>query len=151
MIFVFSGMTLINALNLMQKEFPKMKMRRVLETVLNDLKNGDPFSQCLKQHEKVFSRLMVRVVESADERGEMTTSLQKVAEHIEFWAEIKKKVLSACAYPGIIFMVALMVGGFMVFVIIPKFDDFLSKRGVALHGVLMLFSAFPGLAWLTGG
>ena len=62
----------------------------------------------------------------------MSVSLKKIAHHIEFWAEIKKKVISACVYPGLIFLMAIGVGAFMVFKIIPKFDEFLSKRGVPL-------------------
>jgi type IV pilus assembly protein PilC len=129
---ISSGMTLVNSLNLMKQEFPKVKMRQVLTDVLNDLQNGDPFSKCLSRHEKVFTKLMIRVVESAEESGELTVSLQKVGDHIEFWSEIRKKVISACAYPGVIFLAAIGIGGFMVFKIIPKFDDFLSKRGVPL-------------------
>ncbi|MCH2207564.1 MAG: type II secretion system F family protein [Lentisphaerales bacterium] len=127
-----SGMTLINALDLIQLEFPKVKMRKVLSEVLIELKNGLQFSQCLQKHEKIFTPLMIKVVASAEESGEMTQSLRKISEHMEFWSEIRKKVLSACAYPTVIFIVALGIGSLMVFFIIPKFDEFLSKRGAAL-------------------
>ena len=129
---ISSGMTLVNALNLMKLEFPKLKIRQVLNTVLNDLQNGDPFSVCLGRHEKIFSKILVKVIESAEESGELAVSLRKVADHLEFWSAIRKKVTSACAYPGVIFLAAMGIGGFMVFKIIPKFDDFLTKRGVPL-------------------
>jgi type IV pilus assembly protein PilC len=129
---ISSGMTLVNALSLMKLEFPKLKIRQVLNTVLNDLQNGDPFSVCLGRHEKIFSKILVKVIESAEESGELAVSLRKVADHFEFWSAIRKKVTSACAYPGVIFLAAMGIGGFMVFKIIPKFDDFLSKRGVPL-------------------
>ena len=42
-----SGLTLVNTLTIMSKEFPKQRMRLVLTEVIEDLRNGISFSESL--------------------------------------------------------------------------------------------------------
>ena len=127
-----SGLTLINSLKIMSREFPKEKMRNVLNEVIEDLQTGLSFADSLGKHPKVFTELLIKVVHCAEQSGEMNSSLLEVADQLEFKDAMKKKTISACAYPGVVFLMAIAVGIFMVFKIIPKFDEFLSKKNIPL-------------------
>ena len=107
-------------------------MRLVLTEVIEDLRNGISFSESLGKYEKIFTPLLIKVIHCAEQSGEMSTSLMEVASQLEFKDAMKKKTLSACAYPAIVFLMAIFIGLFMVFKIIPKFDEFLSKKGIPL-------------------
>ncbi|NQZ59638.1 MAG: type II secretion system F family protein, partial [Lentisphaeraceae bacterium] len=93
---------------------------------------GLSFSQALEKREKVFTHLGVKVVETTEASGEMEIGLLKISTHIEFWNEISKKVMSALAYPCIVLFMALGVGSFLVVKIIPKFDEYMQKRGILM-------------------
>ena len=151
-IMVRSGLTLMDALSLMEKEFPNVKMRRCIGEVLNDVRAGLSFSQALERHEKVFTHLGVKVVETTEASGEMETGLLKISSHIEFWSELSKKVMSALAYPLIILFMSFGVGAFLVVKIIPKFDDYMQKRGIIMPWATALvinFSRFFSEYWLV--
>ena len=150
-LMVRSGLTLVNALNLLQEEFPNFQMRSALAAVLDDVRKGRSFSASLSMHEKIFTRLGVKIVETTEESGELEQGLLKVAEHIEFWGNLKKKAMSAVAYPAVIFILAIGVGAFLVFKIIPKFDEFMQKRSIVMPwstSIVVHISRFFTSYWL---
>lgn len=146
-----SGLTLVNSLNTMSREFPKAKMRETLLKIIEDIRNGMPLSESMEQYPKVFTPLLTKVMSCAEQTGDMSMSLMTVADQLEFRNAMKKKTISACVYPAVVLMMAFGVGMLMVFLVIPKFDEFLTKKGVPLPSstmALLNISRFAQNYWL---
>ena len=127
-----SGLTLMDALTLMKNEFPHIKVRKEIALVLEDLQNGLSFSYALHKRSETFTDIGARIVETSEATGDLETGCIKIAEHIDFWTEMKKRILSAICYPVVVFLVALAVTAFLVFKVIPKFDEYMQKRGIVM-------------------
>ncbi|MCM8530954.1 MAG: type II secretion system F family protein [Lentisphaeraceae bacterium] len=146
-----SGLTLVNSLTIMSQEFPRKMMRDTLAKVIEDIRGGLPFSEALGKYPKVFTPLLIKVMHCAEQSGEMSAGLLEVSSQLEFRDGMKKKAISACTYPLIVFMLALGVGIFLVFKIIPTFDKFLSKKNIPLPYSTQLvigISRFAQQYWL---
>ena len=146
-----SGLTLVNALTIMSQEFPRQMMRDALKKVIEDLRSGVPFSEALGKYPKVFTPLLIKVMHCSEQSGEMSDGLIQVSSQLEFRDEMKKKTITACTYPSIVFLMAIGVGLFMVFKIIPKFDEFLSKKDIPLPASTQMvigISRFGQQYWL---
>jgi type IV pilus assembly protein PilC len=100
--------------------------------VLAKLNDGAPFSLAITGETKVFDRLFVALIRTAEEAGSMTETLNYLATSMEKGARLSNKIKSIVAYP-------LFVGGFFILIsvimtlfVLPQFQDIFSgyKKGL---------------------
>jgi len=127
-----AGLSIIDSIESIAQQTENVNFRRVLNRVRDDIQGGDPFSQALAKHPKVFSSLVIALVLAGEESGKLPQVLGDLASYLEDQIALRRKVKSASAYPAFIaifFFAALCA---VVFLLIPKFQSIFSSFGAEL-------------------
>src|SRR3989338_324879 len=109
-----SGLTLYNALNVIESQSETNSLRMVIGAVKGRIKEGKNFSEALRNYPGVFSELYVNLARSGEESGSLNEVLVNIADFLERDQDIRAKIITALAYPGLM----AAVGFFTVFILI---------------------------------
>jgi len=123
-----SGITLTESLDLVAN-MQQGRIRVLLRSINDDIKSGYAFSQALSKHEKLFTKMAVQMVLSAEASGELALTLERIADHLERRAELKSQVINTLIYPLVTLLMAVGVFFFLVTGVVPKFAAFFAKTG----------------------
>jgi len=123
-----SGITLTESLDLVAN-MQHGRIRALLTGINQDIKSGYSFSQALSKHEKIFTKMAVQMVLSAEASGELALTLDRISEHLERRAELKSQVINTLIYPVVTLVMAVGVFFFLVTGVVPKFAAFFAKTG----------------------
>lgn len=122
-----AGLTLTEALTVLGKQPPSIKMKSIIESLLKDVEGGKNLADSMRSHPKNFSGFIVSMVEVGEKSGTLDKSLEYLSEQLQKNHELKKKVQGAMVYPIVIlsFIVLLAAGlvGFILPRIIPMFES----------------------------
>lgn len=94
---------------------------------------------------KYFPEVAVKLLETAEASGEMDVMLDRVADDLERYLDLRNDLLTSMIYPAIVIAMSVAVTAFLVTKVLPKFATYLEKRSVALPSstqFLMNFSEF---------
>src|SRR4030042_5429124 len=78
-----SGVGIIQALELLQTQATDTALRKVLFTVIHDLRAGKSLSLALAQHPQVFSKLYCKLISVGEQTGALETVLKSLATYTE--------------------------------------------------------------------
>ena len=126
---VQTGLTLLQALQICKRESVKKAFRDVIQQMIDDVESGTSFSSAMGRHKRIFSSLVVQLVESSEASGELESAMNRIADGIERRSEQIVKLVSALFYPVFVAVVAVMVTLFLVYGVIPKFATFIERKG----------------------
>lgn len=104
----------------------QMETRRWLVKLIRqlhvDLASGKSLSKVLAQHPRLFSPLYIKMVEVAEISGRLEPALTSIALERQRTERLRKRLVSAVAYPGFLAVAALGVLAFVLLYIIPQFE-----------------------------
>lgn len=129
-----AGLPLVQTLTTLEEQTESKTFKPILKQITTRVEQGDPFSQALREHPKVFTRLYVSLVEAGETGGLLAEILERVASYLEATSRLKKKVKSAMSYPVIVCCVAILIALFLILKIIPIFADIYKDFGAKLPG-----------------
>jgi len=131
-VMVETGVTLGEALQTLTEQCPNPHFRRILEDVSNRVHSGEPFSDALEHHKRVFPTLMVSLVRASEASGTMGPMLERVCAYLTKDRETVRAVRGATVYPIIMLSIAVAVTVFLMTFVLPRFDKIFAQRGAAL-------------------
>lgn len=129
---VDSGITILNALEMLIEQATNVTLREALEEVKEDVKGGAALSVALSRHPKVFTDLFVSMVHGAERSGELSKILGQLASYLETEYELRQKIKSATTYPIFIMGFFLVALSAVIFFIIPKFQGIFEDYDIEL-------------------
>ena len=94
-----------------------------------DLSQGSSFSNALSQYPDVFPPLYVATVRASERTGGLPEALSKYVTYQNQLDVVKKKIVSASIYPAILTMVGLLVIGFLMGYVVPRFAKIFEDMG----------------------
>lgn len=144
-----SGLTATSALHLATDEAAKPRLRQTLAGLTRRVEMGEPLSQALSAH-PLFPPLAAGIIASAEETGELADGCERIAESLEFWRQLRAKVLQSIIYPAIVLLLAVGVSILLVFFFLPKVEKFLRNAGRGLPPItkaLFDFTHFVQTQW----
>lgn len=127
-----AGLPIVDSVESLSLQTENLNFQKVLNQLKDDIQAGEPFSQALAKHPRVFSPLFVAMVRSGEEGGALSQVLGELSLYLEDQLSLKKKVRSASTYPVFIACFLLIVLGVVVFFLVPKFEDIFSSIGAQL-------------------
>ena len=111
--------------------------KQIILVILGQVKSGKSLSESLSSYPKLFSSLYVNMLRVGEISGNMSGVLEQLSTHREKMSELKRKVLTAMAYPSVIVLVAIGAVSFLIFGVIPSFvemfQDFNAKIPLSLR------------------
>ena len=123
-----SGMPLLDTAQMVVENAERKHLHYIWSDVAQDILGGASMSEAMQAH-SVFPAVAVYLARVGEQSGELATTLERASEVIRRRRQLRSRILSALAYPLVVFVVALFVAGFMVFSVIPKIQTFLRSLG----------------------
>jgi len=149
-IMVRAGISLQDALESIAEQTTNEKLKAIITDLRLQIEAGQSFSQALAEHTEVFSNLYINMVAAAEISGSLSGMLQKLAEYLDQEAETRSQVKGAMVYPIIIAAMAVVVTGFLLCFVLPRFTAIFEGKEHLLPRptiVLMATSAFLRGYW----
>ncbi len=121
--------------------------RDVLAKLSAAIHRGEPFSQAVAAAPEHFPPLYVATVKAAERTGSLKEALGRYLAYQEELDKVRKKVVSASIYPAVLVAVGLLVLGFLMFYVVPRFARVYEDMSTALpffSRLLLVFGNFVG-------
>lgn len=128
-ISVSAGIPLLESLESITADLENVAFRRVLERVLKKLDDGAPFSQAIVGEPKVFDRLFVALIRTAEEAGSLSETLSYLATSMEKSDRLNRKIKSILAYPMFIAGFFVVISAIMTIFVLPQFQTIFAGFG----------------------
>lgn len=129
---ITAGLTLTEALAVLQNQTEKEIMNKTLEEILGDIEGGSSFSTALSHHPKVFKPVYIAMIKAAEEAGLLDKVLARLADNLEKEKAFKGKIVGALIYPGVVIGGIIGVASIMMFFVLPTIKALYRDLGVKL-------------------
>ncbi|MFA6318604.1 MAG: type II secretion system F family protein [Elusimicrobiota bacterium] len=126
------GVPLVRALSLLGEHSSSKGLQAAVGQVTKDVASGTALYKALEKHPKAFDSLWVSLVQAGEMGGQLPKSLKQIGSYLAAQSEMKSKVITALAYPGILFFISMGVLMFFIVKIVPVFSDIFKQFGVQL-------------------
>lgn len=126
---VGSGMPVGDAVRLLSSRLKDPQLKLLSQSLWERISGGKSVSNAMADIPSVFDRSTVFLVESGEATGNLKDILTRLVTHFEEQKDLQSKIVTAMAYPLLIFVVAIGVVLFAVFVLLPRLETMLSSLG----------------------
>jgi len=142
-----SGVGIVQSLDLLRAQTTNKALAVMLDTIISDLRAGNPLSASLEKHPKAFNRMFCKMIAVGEQTGQLENVLRNLAGYAEQSNAAQRKVKQAMTYPIIVLVLGVGVGFLAVTFILPPIMDMFSTLGGELPlvtQILIGFVAFMG-------
>lgn len=136
--YIKAGISLVDSIRILARQATKPEKRKVYELIIYDLLAGDDFSDALARQPKVFPKLLVNMVKSAELTGDLPHVLDDMSNYYTSIAKTKKEIRSAMTYPVVVLMFAVIVVTFVLIYVVPQYQAMFSSYGVGLPKITQM-------------
>lgn len=148
-LYLRSGISLVNAVNLSLNQYEKnKKMKLFLQSIKTSLDEGKNFYQALDTQSAIklpdFYKQSIKVSEDS---GILDDVLLELSKFLKNQDRINKQIQGAFAYPLFIFVVSVLMVGFMITYVVPKITSIFAQMNQELPAVTKFVVAVGG--WLS--
>lgn len=143
-----AGLPLLRSLQILEGQLKPGKLKSVLQEVCEDVEGGTSLSESMAKHPRAFDRLYSKMVAAGEVGGVLDIILQRLAEFMEKSQSLKRKIKSAMIYPCAVVIIAILIVTFIMWFIIPKFEEIFRDFGVQLPILTRVLINFSN--WVAG-
>lgn len=122
-----SGVPLLRALEVLQRQTSHAGLAEVLEQVRSLVEEGTSLGDAMLRYPRVFSEMAVNMVRAGSEGGFLEDALGRVAEFTETQEDLKGRTMGAMAYPIFLAVVGSTVVTVLVVFFVPKFAELFTQ------------------------
>lgn len=133
--YIRAGIPLVDSVRILAKQTPNPSKRKIYERLVYDLTMGENFSTALNMQDKIFPKLLINMVRTAEMTGDLPGTLDEMAEYFTSIEETRKQMISALTYPAVIFVVAICVVSFILIWVVPGFVELYSSNSATLPAI----------------
>lgn len=145
-----SGMTIVNALDILSKQTENKKLKNIIAEVRDYIKSGNTLTAALNTYPNIFSPLYISMIHSGEASGTMENVLNRLADFLEEQEEFKTKVQAALAYPVLMASVGIATVIVLLVFVMPRvvgiFED-LGQQLPLITLALLAVSDFVRTYW----
>ncbi len=127
-----AGLPVTEVLETLASQTRSSYFKEVLTAVLSDVKNGKSLADSFRKHPRWFDDFYISLIEIGETSGTLVDNLEFLVDQLVKSHSLKKKVRSALIYPGLVLSLALVVGSFISFFILPRLVDFFESFEIDL-------------------
>jgi type IV pilus assembly protein PilC len=155
-IMLETGVPISEALDCVVEQASHPPFRAVMTEVAQHVQAGGELSVALRKFPKVFPPIMVSLVKASEVSGTMGTMLERISTYMSKEQRIFRQVRGALMYPCFMLACSVVVTGFLLTFVLPRFAGIYASRGAALPAPTRLLLAISGCLvdywylWLIG-
>ncbi len=145
-----TGVPLVGALDAFMANSRSGALGKVVQSVVQRVSAGVPFSNAIAEFRGVFPRLMVSLMRASEASGSMGPMLAQVASYLQKERKTIRQIKGALTYPLVMISLAITVTVFLVAWVLPRFAKIYASREASLPAptrVVMAISDFVRYQW----
>ncbi|MCM3765451.1 type II secretion system F family protein [Neobacillus niacini] len=130
-----AGVTVVEATVILAFQTESKTMKKALFDVEQDLREGNPLSEAVAKHKKIFSPMFINMVKSGEVSGNLDGTLERLADYFEKQHYTRQKIVSALTYPLVIGIIAVLAVIYLLVSVVPTFVNMFADMGAELPGI----------------
>ncbi|TMO48291.1 type II secretion system F family protein [Pseudoalteromonas ruthenica] len=150
---LLAGVSLVQAIDMIGDGSENKSVKKLLQSIGEEVKAGQPLSDSLRKHPKYFDDLYCDLVASGEQSGALDRIFDRVALYKEKAEALKSKIKKALFYPIAVVCVALVVTSILLIFVVPQFQDIFNGFGAELPAFTLMviaISEFMQENWWIG-
>ncbi|MFA4954728.1 MAG: type II secretion system F family protein [Patescibacteria group bacterium] len=151
-VMVSASVPITEAVHNIARQSENPVLQRVLNEIASEIEGGARLSDALAHHPKVFSAFFINMVRSGETSGQLSETLEYLADQQEKDFDLMSKIKGAMIYPAFIVFAMVIVGFVMMTFVVPKLVQVLAEAQVALpittRMLIWTSSFFQSFWWL---
>src|SRR5438874_7393290 len=121
------------SLAILEELAPNARVKAIVADLLVSVRGGSSLSEALtKHHPRPFSRLYINMIRAGERGGVLEVTLRRLAEFLEARAAFSEAVITAVAYPAVVFTFGIGAIIFLMTFVIPRFATIFADLGQAV-------------------
>ena len=154
--YLRSGIPLADSVKILAKQSTKPKLKKSFSELVYQLLKGESLSESMLIQDKIYPKLLINMVKTAEMTGDLPSILDDMAEYYTSMDQTKKQMKSAMTYPVVVLTIAFGVLIFMLTYLVPQFTSMFEANGAELPmltQIIIKTSNFIKTKWyyLLGG
>jgi type II secretory pathway component PulF len=127
-----AGVSMLSLLKVLEEQTEHPRLRKILEIIHRDIKEGSSLHEAFFKHSGVFSPLFCNMLKAGEASGALNEVLDRLTYIIEHEHKVKSDIKSALMYP-IIVVCFLFIAFFVLLTgVIPRFVTIFKSAGLTL-------------------
>jgi general secretion pathway protein F len=124
-----AGLALVESIETLGEKEARPERRDLFNRIVADLYRGSSLSKALTQFPDVFPPLFIATVRASERTGGLSEALNKYVAYQSQIDTVKKKVVSASIYPAVLAIAGVLVIGFLMGYVVPRFAKIFEDLG----------------------
>jgi len=126
---ISSGLSAGEAVRLLSLRIQEPALRALCGSLWERLSEGAPLSRAMGEMSQVFDPATVNLIQAGEATGSLAEVLGRLIDHLSEQKELRRKLLTALAYPVFMVFVAGGVILFFLFFLLPRLQTLLNALG----------------------
>jgi type IV pilus assembly protein PilC len=139
-----AGVTVVDATAILAAQTESKHLKKALLDIEQELREGNPLSEAVAKHKKIFTSMFINMVRAGEVGGNMDETLERLATHFEKQHYTRQKIISALSYPLVIGFLAIVVVIFLLVFVVPTFVKMFADLGGELPAITRFVLAASG-------
>lgn len=127
-----AGVPLLECLDILSSEAENPTLKQIIDRIREAVERGTLLAQAMSVYPDLFHEFYRSMVEVGETTGRLDESLAQLAIYLDKQAQLRSKILSALAYPGLLVTVAITVLVFLLIWVVPLFSGLFQEMGESL-------------------
>jgi len=147
---VRAGIPLIRSLRSIRETSRNPLLRETLQGVIQELEQGRQLSEAMEQYPRVFSNLMVNIIQAGEESGRLDDAFMELSSYMEREKETRMQIKSALRYPTFVLLAIGVATAVITLFVIPAFAQMFESFDAELPWptkVIIAVSDFATAYW----
>ena len=154
--YLKAGIPLADSVRILAKQSKKASIKKSFFQLVYQLLKGESLSDSMAMQDKVYPKLLINMVKTAEMTGDLPSILDDMADYYTAMDQTRKQMKSAMTYPVVVLLIAFGVLIFMLTYLVPQFSAMFEDNGAelpALTKAILATSNFVKNNWyfLLGG
>jgi type IV pilus assembly protein PilC len=118
-----AGLPILRSLQILEEQQRPGLLKAIIGGVADEVEGGGTLSDAMQSYPKAFDKLYVNMINAGEAGGVLDIILSRLADFMEKAAKLKKKVIGAMIYPGVVISIAVGIVSMIMIFVIPKFEQ----------------------------
>ena len=135
--YIKSGIPLVDAVRILAKQATKPASKKAFQRLVYELLKGENLSNAMEKQKKVFPKLLINMVKTAEMTGDLPSILDDMADYYTSMERTRKQMISAMTYPCVVLFIAFCVLIFMLTYLVPQFATMFESNDAELPALTL--------------
>lgn len=115
-----AGIPILESLVMIKEQTRKKSHSSILNAVIHDVSNGQYLSASLAKFRNMFGDFSINIISFGESAGILSSNLEYLAEELRKRDALRKKIIGAFIYPGVVIVASIGIVVFLMIYLFPK-------------------------------